>query len=210
MYANPWGGYAGSIDEDYGMQGIGLIAAPLVYVPNLAAVGSESAGTYYPGDVTQDALALAFLGLLAESALPLIGATRGSRAADMPAQVAGFHPLFKTAVGAFQASAAGQSGGAGVVDTRIGPNTRKALATAVAAENLRRAAGGLPPPAPPPSPSPGPLVVPPPGVLPGPVVPPSPGVQPASTKDKDDDTMTYVAIGGGVLVLAGLAWWALK
>lgn len=208
-YANPWGGDYASTDEDYGqfsMMGIGAITAPLFYVPNLAAVGSEGAGTYYPGDVSQDAIALAFLGFLAESELAAIGMTRGSRAADMPAQVAGFAPRFKQAVGAFQGSAAGQAGGAGVVDTRIGPNTRKALATAVAAENARRLAGGLPPP--PPPPAPGPLVVPPPGVLPAPVTPP--GVTPASTKDKDDDTLTYVAVGGGVLALAAIAYFALR
>lgn len=209
--AQAWGGYAGSMDDDRGrhfMMGIGaigLIAAPLVYVPNLAAVGSEGAGTYYPGDVNADAMALAFLGFLAESALPSIGATRGSRAADMPAQVAGFNPTFKAAVGAFQGSPAGQAGGAGVVDTRIGPNTRKALAAAVLAENARRAAGGLPPP-PPPPPSPGVL---PPGPSPLPVPVPPPGVQPASAKESDD-TMTYVAVGGGLLALGALAYFALR
>lgn len=182
---------------------MGAIPAPLLYVPDLDAVGSEAAGTYYPRDVQNDALALAFLGFLSEAALASVRPTLGSRAADLSSQNAGFAPVFKAAVGAFQASPFAQSAGAGAIDTRIGPNTRKALAQAVLAENARRAAGGLPAPAPPPLPAPG--VIPPspsPGVVP-------PGVSPASAKTSDN-TMMYVGLGVGGIALAGLLYYALK
>lgn len=201
--ASSWGpfqafGYGENTIGALAMSGmtLGLISAPLVYVPDLGAVGSEAAGTFYPRDVIADATALTFLGFMSEALLSTIKPTLGSRGADLAAQNAGFSPIFKTSVGAFQASPFAQQAGAGAVDTRIGPNTRKALLAAVTAENARRLAGGLPAPVQPP-PAPG-------------VLPPIPGVTPVNVKTEDDDTMIYVGLGVGGLALAVGAYFLLK
>jgi len=168
----------------------------LVYVPDLGPVGSKS--SYFPRDVEHDAEALSFLEFLSDVADANRRQSTGSKGGDQ-AQVAGaWDPSFRSAVTRFQASKGL------TVDSWIGPQTRTALAAAVVFRNLNP--GRLPAP-----PSPGtvpPVFVDPGGVPAKPAV--LPGVQPASAKTDDDQTMMYVGLAAGGLVLAGLTWYALK
>lgn len=167
----------------------------LVYVPDLGPVGSKS--SYFPRDVEHDAEALNFLEFLSDVADANRMPSTGSQGGDMAQEAGAWDPSFRSAVTRFQASKGLTT------DSWIGPNTRTALAAAVAFRNVNP--GQLPAP-----PSPGtvpPILVNPGGVPAKPAV--LPGVQPASAKT-GDDTMMYVGLGVGGLALAGLAWYALK
>jgi len=182
----------------YGIGGLGDISgAPFAYVPDLAPVGSGSA--YFPRDVERDAAALNFLGFMSDVDDANRAISKGSQAADIAASAGGFDPAFRAAVTRFQASAGL------TIDSWIGPKTRAGLLQAVASANLRGLGGGPVPTLPP-------AILP---VNPGgvPVKPgPLPGIKPASagTDADGDETTTYLAIGAGVLALAGLGWWALR
>jgi hypothetical protein len=207
-----WGGYP---DERDAMSGVGdyVAMAGLMYVPDLAPVGSGAAGTYYPRDTTQDAQALNYLGFFPDPLLLEHVGTTGSQAGDMNEGAGAWSQPFQQAVRDFQLF---MNLGA---DGWIGPNTRRVLGEQVAAKNLREP---IPvpviPPAPipvPPSPlpiPPAPIPVPPsplplpPGPLP---VPPAPQPAPAQAKT-DDKTMRYIGIGVGVLALLGLGAYALS
>jgi hypothetical protein len=173
------------------MMGMGTISAPFLYVPDLAPVGSKS--TYFPRSVDRDAMALNFLQFMSDSALDDLTSSMGSQSADMNNEAGAWDPAFRASVTRFQV-AKGLT-----ADSWIGPQTRTALAAAVAFKNANP--GTLP--------SPLPQVVP---VIPGQVpAKPAvlPGVTPASAKT-EDDTLMYLGIGAGVLALGGLAWYALK
>jgi hypothetical protein len=178
-----------------GVRRIGSLGAPatLVYVPDLAPVGSKA--TYFPRSVEQDAAALNFLGFLSDVADANRMSSTGSQSGDMSNEAGAWDPDFRSAVGRFQASA-------GITaDTWIGPQTRTTIAAAVARKN---ASGVNPVPPPPPG-----KIIP---VVPGevPAKPAAlPGLQPVAAKE-GSDTTTYLAIGGGVLLLGGLAYYALK
>jgi len=171
-------------------------ATTLLYVPDLAPVGSKAA--YFPRDVEQDAAALVFLGFLSDAADANRNVSRGSQAEDINNEGGAWDPAFRAAITRFQTSK-------GITaDSWVGPQTRTQLAGAVAFKNANP--GALPPPPPP-------GVLPPVPVKPG-AVPANPavlpGVRPVSAGDEDDSTMLYVGLGAGALVLAGLAWYALK
>lgn len=186
----------GSRMQIRGLGGIGQIPAPFLYVPNLAPVGH--AALYFPGDVSQDARALNFLGFLDDASLASLFPSTGNQADDIDQVSGAWDGDFRAAVTRFQA-AKGL-----VVDSWIGPNTRTALGIAVAQKN----ASGIPslPVAPLP-----PTVIP---VNPGgvPVNPNKPNVLPGVTPAaaKSDETLTYVAVGVGVLALGFLGYELLK
>lgn len=193
-------GYAGFDDLDDGyVSGIGDMGV-LAYAPDLGPVGTGAAGDYYPRDTTQDANALQYLGFMPLAALDQHVGTLGSQAADMAASQGAWDPAFQAAVRAFQAvSGATQDGW-------IGPQTRTRIAAAVALKNAN--------PAPNPNPLPPPPI--PPNILPVPPLPiplppgpTPPNIQPVVNKTTDD-TMMYVGIGLGALVLAGVGYWALS
>jgi len=178
-------------------QTFGSMGAPttLLYVPDLAPVGSKAA--YFPRDVEQDAAALVFLGFLSDAADANRQVSDGSQGADMANEGGAWDPAFRSAVTRFQSSKGLTA------DSWIGPQTRGALATAVAFKNANP--GILPPPPPP-------GVLPPVPVKPG-AVPANPavlpGVRPVAAGE-EDQTMLYVGLGVGALLLAGVAWYALK
>lgn len=185
-----YSGYRDAREERIsGLGGIGQIAAPFAYVPDLLPVGSGNA--YFPRDTTQDARALNFLGFMSDSALDDHPGSLGTQARDIAEQVGAWDPVFRAAVTRAQ-TALGLT-----VDSWIGPKTRTALLAAVTKKN----AGAIVPPAPP-----GVLPVNP-GSVPGGAAP-IPGATPVKDNVGGDDTMTYVAIGGGVVALALLGWLA--
>jgi hypothetical protein len=174
---------------------MGAPGGPLVYVPDLAPVGSKD--SYFPRSVEQDARALVFLGFLSDLEDANRAESTGSQGGDMANEAGAWDPSFRGAVTRFQSTQ-------GITaDSWIGPQTRTFLARAVAVKNANP--GALPIPAPPGTVPP--VLVQPGGVPAKPAV--LPGVRPASSSSSDD-TMMYVGIGAGVLVLGGLAWYALK
>lgn len=177
--------------------GMGVINAPLIYVPNLASVGSGAA--YFPGSVGEDARALNFLGFLTDNDLDDLTPSMGSQSADMNNEAGAWDPLFRGATTRFQA-AKGLT-----VDSWIGPHTRSALGVAVLQKNANPAI--LPPP--PPNPN-IPIPVAPGGVPAKPAA--IPGVTPASTTTGGGglSTTEMLAIGAGVLLLGGVGYYALK
>lgn len=179
------------------MMSMGVINAPLIYVPDLAPVGSKSA--YFPRDVSQDARALNFLGFLSDNDLNDLTPSMGSQSADMNNEAGGWDPLFRGGITRAQ-SAMGVT-----VDSWVGPQTRGGLASLVARKNANP--GALPPP-PPVNPS-FPIPVTPGGVPAKPAA--IPGVTPASSGGAGGlSTVEMVGIGAGVLALGGLAYYALK
>lgn len=177
------------------ISGMGQIAAPFVYVPDLAPVGSKA--TYFPRDVSQDARALNFLGFLTDAELSTLRPSTGTQSGDMNGLAGAWAPAFRGAMGRFQASR-------GITaDTWVGPQSRTELGRAVLAKNANP--GALPPP--PPNPD-RPVPVAPGGVPAAPT--PLPGVKPASSTDEPMSLGTKVAIGAGVVALAGGLWYVLK
>lgn len=166
------------------------VAGPLAYVPDLRPVGSQSA--YFPRDVENDAEALGYLGFLSDAANDDRMPSVGTQAGDMNNPSGAWDPAFRGAVTRFQVAAKLTN------DGWIGPQTRTALAAAVLAKNA-----GQPIPKPPGGSVP---------IAPG-AVPAKPaeipGVHPASAST-GLDTTTMVGIGVGVLVLGGVAWYALS
>jgi len=112
--------------------------AGLDYNPSTASVGTGA--SYFPGDVSADAAALAYLGFL-PAGVALLPST-GSQSGDMNAAAGAWDPAFRAALGAFQQTA-------GInVDGFIGPISRGKLKIAVDAKNAAN-------PSPPPPASPG-------------------------------------------------------
>ena len=179
---------AGRSRRGLGIAGIGQIAAPFFYVPDLMPVGSKT--SYFPRDTVNDAKALNFLGFMSDGALD-DHASLGSQSQDMSNETGAWDPAFRAAITRFQASAGL------TVDSWVGPNTRTALAKAVALKNA-----GTPIPV-----APGVIPVNPGGVPGGSV--PVPGATPVSDRTGGDDTLTYVLIGGGVLAVLGAGWYLL-
>ena len=172
-----WGSYYDSGEET----GIGDLGG-LDYSPDLEPVGAGA--SYYPRDTADDAAALAFLGFLSQAALAAHVGTTGTQAGDMKSNAGAWSPPFRAAVLAFQKSAALGA------DSWIGPNTRRALAAAVAKNNA------IEPPFPP---NPGPIV--PPGPRPNlDPAPPKPSPKPAA---KTDNTLLYA---GGAVVGVGVLY----
>jgi len=179
-----------------GMQ-IGFIgamgaASQIAYVPDLAPVGSGA--SYFPRDVEQDAKALNFLGFLSDVDDANRFTSNGNQSEDIQNQSGAWDPAFRAAVTRAQAALRL------TVDSWIGPQTRTALAAAVATKN----ASGFNPPLP----SPG-VIIP---VAPGkvPVPPDSPAPPGTVVVAKKDDTLMWVGIGAGVLAVGGLAYYAIK
>ncbi len=179
---------AGRSRSGMGIAGLGQIGAPFFYVPDLLPVGSKA--SYFPRDTVNDAKALNFLGFMSDGALD-DHASLGSQSADMSNETGAWDPAFRAAVTRFQASAGL------TVDSWVGPATRTALAKAVALKNA-----GTPIPV-----APGVIPVNP-GQVPGGNVP-IPGATPVNDRPGSDDTMTYVAVGAGALVLLGAGWYLL-
>jgi hypothetical protein len=172
-------------------EGLGSPAAPFLYVPDLAPVGSKS--SYFPRSVSNDAAALNFLGFLSDFDVGDLVPSMGSQSADMANEAGAWDPLFRGAVGRFQVFA-------GITnDTWIGPMTRSNIAAKVLQKNANP---GIPTPSLPPTVPVAPGAVP---ALPTPI----PGVHPASTTT-DDNTTTYVAAGVAGLALLALGWYALS
>ena len=202
---NGWGEYPDSRDEEMRPlpSGIGALVTigalgALAYVPDLAAVGSGSAGTYYPRDTSADARALNYLGFFPDPFLATHVGTTGSRQGDSAAAAGAWSPAFQQAVRDFQVVYNL------VVDGWIGPATRKSIAVQVAAKNANELPDFPPHPNPLPIPvPPNPIPVP-----PNPIpVPPNPGPAPAPAKD---NTIRNVAIGAGALGVLGLGYFLLK
>ncbi|MDB4884479.1 MAG: hypothetical protein JWL95_3245 [Gemmatimonadetes bacterium] len=177
------------------MMGIGvLVAAPFVYSPSLADVGHGSA--YFPGDVSQDARALNFLGFMSDSALTSMRQSTGTKAGDMASNAGAWAPEMRAASGIYQTKK-------GLTpDGWIGPQTRGSLATSVAFQNANP--GTLP------------AVIPPglnvpiqPGNVPVPNPPATPGVTPVASTT-GDDTLLYAGLGLGAVLLVGLGIYALS
>ncbi len=196
--------YPASVDGIGGLGDIG--GAPFVYIPDLAPVGSGNA--YFPRSVEADAAALNFLGFLPSDSQ--LSAPRqpsqGSQAADMADNSGAWDPEFRGAVkaGAVTRFQASDPTSGLVIDSWIGPATRTAIAFQVQIANANGLGGGVVPVLPP-------AVIP---VVPGnvpvaPNAPPIPGVTPVpAAASSSDETLTYVAIGAGVLAVGGILWWA--
>ena len=190
-----WGDYPDA-------RGMGsLTAAPMTYAPSLASVGSGS--SYWPGDVSHDALALNFLGFIPDQIMSSVKPSTGSEAGDMAANAGAWDPTFQQGVKDFQ------DVNNDTVDGWIGPPTRTSLAAAVIARNLQSSPLVPPQPVTPTPPAPG---VPPPGVLPSPFNPqpytppaPAPGAQAAATP-----WLMYGGIAAAALAVVGVGWWALS
>lgn len=184
-------------------QSMGSVSSPpLIYVPNLQSVGSGSA--YWPGSVSNDAVALNYLGFIPDAILPTLSPSTGSQAGDMGQSAGAWDQDFITAVKDFQ-------GLAGVTqDGWIGPQTRTALAAAVTAKNLSASpvAPPMPLPAIPILPNGPPPIAPVPGgggTLPGILV------QPASQQTTEGlSTNAKIGIGVGIAALLGVGYWALS
>jgi len=110
----------------------------LDYSPSTASVGTGA--QYWPGDVSSDAAALAYLGFLPAGVAVL--PSTGSQTGDMNAAAGAWDPAFRAALGAFQ-QVAGIT-----VDGFIGPVSRGKLKIAVDAKNATN-------PSPPPNAAPG-------------------------------------------------------
>ncbi len=177
MYPTGPMGIGGLGHEEIG--GIGAVA--FRYNPDLGPVGSGSA--YWARDVEADAAALVFLGFMTDLVDANRAISKGSASQDFALKVGCFDPDFRDSVTDFQRSA-------GITaDSFIGPNTRRAIAAAVAAKN---AGGAAPRPAPP-----GQKPAAPPNVVP-------------VDDGGEDNTLSYVAAGAGALAVGGLGWWILK
>lgn len=169
---------------EYGGGGIGSLStrevgiAGLNYVPDLAPVGSGSAGSYYPRDTSGDAAALNYLGYFPEPLYKSHKGTSGSQAADMAAKTGAWAPDFQQAVRYFQ-----EANGL-AADGWIGPATRTKLAALVTAKN---ASGDSSIPTIPVIPTPN-----------------GGGVQPVSAKTSNMGL--YLGIGAGLLGLGGVYW----
>jgi len=127
------------------MGGMGSIYAgmgALAYTP-VQATGSGS--SYNPGDTSQDALALNYLGYYPDQLVVAHVGTSGSVAADQAASTGAWDPDFQTAVRDFQ-QATGLS-----VDGWIGNQTRAKLLALVNAKNAAGGGGGYVAPIPGPS-----------------------------------------------------------
>lgn len=197
------GGWSGYPDERGGtyMFGMGAVdAAPLSYPLNTTPVGSQA--SYWPGDVTADAHALNFLGFIPDTYFSQLKPSTGSQQGDMSASAGAWDPVFRQGVTDFQDSVSITT------DGWIGPQTRTALAAAVAVHNAQATPNQPPfvPPAVIPVPGVPPAV--PPAVQPGggllPPVP-NPMVQPASAQSSTPWT-TYALIAGGVVALGAAAY----
>jgi hypothetical protein len=202
-----WGDYY----DERGMSGFvqmgSVSSAPLMYIPNTNDVGHGAA--YFPGDVSNDALALNYLGFIPDDAINGLAPSTGTQAGDMAQQAGAWDGDFRSAVVTFQSSAGITS------DGWIGPQTRMALGAAVGLKNAS-ASPVAPPQVLPPVP-----VVPTTPIIPISPVPPSPGAppgvlvqpsQPAAAGGFLSNLTTGEKIGlavGGVALL-GVAWWALK
>lgn len=194
MYFSSESGWANYGEGDF-MGALVQSMQGLSYTPSLASTGSGAA--YWPGDTSQDAQALAFLGFMTPAAAAAHVGTSGSQAADMSRATGAWSPPFKAAVLAFQ-----QSKGL-AADGWIGVNTRTGLGVAVAAKNATESP--IAPPFVPPPPTPGP-----PSPLPA-VVPPSPspelgsGPKPQGMVDKFMAMPLWqqIAIGAGALAVVG-------
>jgi hypothetical protein len=161
------------------------VALPFDYAPNLAPVGSGAA--YWPGDVEEDVFALSAIGFFPDDVD--LRPSQGSQAADMASESGAWATEFRAAVSKFQASAGL------IVDSWIGPQTRRALAAAVAAANA-----GAPLPNVPPNVTP---------VDPG-RVPARRAVLPGVAPTEGMSTGAKVAIGAGVLVTLAGGYYLLK
>lgn len=115
----------------------------LDYNPSTASVGSGV--QYFPGDVSQDAAALNYVGFLPEQYLLTLNPSTGSQKSDMSAQAGAWDPAFRQAVKDFQEASALTA------DGWIGPATRTRLKLAVATKNALGSPIAPPyiPPAPP-------------------------------------------------------------
>lgn len=162
------------------MGSLPVFMSGLSYAPDLEAVGSGSAGTYYPRDTSADAAALNYLGFLSDAELGSHVGTNGSQAADVAAGAGAWSIPFQAALTKFQLAA--KIG----ADGWIGPNTRRALAQAVAAKNA-----GAPD-----------LVVPP--------LPNVPNVTPTPTQPTAQKSHTGLFLVGGAIAAVGLGYWLLK
>ncbi len=96
----------------------------LDYQPDLGAVGSGSAGTYFPRSVAADVNALRFLGYTQLTPADVGGGV--SQASDSASQRGAWHLGFQAALKSFTGNAS---------DPWIGPSYRQKLALAVAAKN---------------------------------------------------------------------------
>lgn len=171
------------------MMGLGGFSAPFTYSPNLAPVGSGAA--YFPGDVSQDAAALNYLGYLADADYAQLAPSTGTQAGDIGSDAGAWDPSFRGAIAHLQTDA-------GItVDTWVGPQTRTAIAAKVLLANANPGTTPSTPPA---------------GVVPANPgsVPANPAVIPGVTPTSGTSTQTYVLAGAGILVVGGLLYYALS
>ena len=199
-----WSGYYDSAQDDafpsmgdlsdFRMGELVTMGAPigLQYTPDLAPVGSKS--TYFPRSVTNDAIALTFLGF--DAGVPGGGISQQS---DMNSGTGAWEPTFRAAVTAFQ-KANGLT-----VDGWIGPATRTLIKTRVDQKNATTPNVPEPPkPTPPsaiPPPSPSNQV---------PVNPAVPGQPAPATGLAALSTGAKVGIAAGVAAVAAGLYYAFK
>lgn len=190
-----WSGYYDSATEDaYPEMGelVTMGDIGLRYTPDLAPVGSKS--TYFPRGVTEDAIALTFLGF--DAGTPGGGI---SQQADMNSGTGAWEPTFRAAVTAFQ-KANGLT-----VDGWIGPATRAKIKERVDQKNA--IAPNLPAPPQPVSPA----AIPPPSPSNQvPVNPSVPGQPKPATGLAALSTPAKIGIGVAALALLGGGYYALK
>jgi hypothetical protein len=200
MYATSeeqgWSGYYDGSDV---MGDLVMAMSGLDYRPSLADVGHGQG--YFPGDVSEDARALNFLGFLPDDFLAELRPSTGSQKDDMSASAGAWAPGFRTAVKDFQ-SAKGLT-----PDGWIGPNTRARIAAAVTVKNASESPIA-PPFIPPP---PGVIDPPAPAIIVPPISPPAPAKPGAAPAAKAETPwLLYGGIAAGVLLLGGLAYSASK